>query len=183
MIKRLLILSAISGVLSYLSVSMPHFLASRFDVSDDFLFFLPGVLFAVFILMPLASNSRHVVLRWVGLLLFSVGAWYFAASIGIQVLPLVNQTPLLSCGISGSIGVLILALASRYLVPVRFGASSVAAACLAGFLGGCIIGMAVMQPRASLTGDSLYFIGFLFWHSSVALTLFGRLKRPAGVGK
>lgn len=173
---RLLILSFISGALSYLSVSLPHFLASRFDISDDMLFFLPGVLFGIFILVPLVKKTNYRALRWFGLLIFSVGAWYVAVSIGIQILPLVKQTPILSCGISGSIGVLLLATTSRYLVPVKFNVSSILTALLVGFLGGCIIGMAVKQPRASLASESLYFIGFLFWHCSVAASLFGRLR-------
>jgi hypothetical protein len=170
---KLLILSCVSGVLSYLSVSLPHFLSSR---SDDVLFFLPGVLFAVFILAPLVKDTNYIALRWLGLLIFSVGAWYTAVSSGIQVLPLVKQTPILSCGISGSIGVLLLAAGSRYLVPWKFDASSIFIAVLVGFLGGSIIGMAVRQPRASLASESLYFIGFLFWHCSVALSLFRRPK-------
>ncbi len=171
---RLLILACVSGMLSYLSVSLPHFLASRFALSDDVLFFLPGVLFAVFILVPLVKNSNYIALRRLGLLIFSLGAWYIAVSSGIQVLPLVKQTPILSVGISGSIGVLLLAAGSRYLVPWKFKASSILIAVLVGFLGGSIIGMAVRQPRASLASESLYFIGFLFWHCSVALSLFGR---------
>ena len=71
---------------------------------------------------------------------------------------------------------LLLAAASRYLVPVKFKASSILTAVIVGFIGGCIIGMAVKQPRASLASESFYFIGFLFWHCSVAVSLFGRLQ-------
>jgi hypothetical protein len=171
---RLLIMSCISGVLSYLSVSLPHFLAPLFDISDDALFLLPGVIFGILVLVPLVKKTHYRALRWLGLLIFSIGAWFVAVSIGIQVLPLVKQTPILSCGISGSIGVLILAAASRYLVPFNFYVSSILIALFVGFLGGSIIGMAFSQPRASLASESLYFIGFLFWHCGVAVSLFGR---------
>jgi hypothetical protein len=87
---------------------------------------------------------------------------------------LVKQTPILSCGISGSIGALLLAAASRYLVPFKFYISSILIALFVGFLGGSIIGMAFSLPRASLASESLYFIGFLFWHCGVAVSLFGR---------
>ena len=173
---RLVILSFISGLLSYLSVSLPHFLGSRFDISDDMLFFLPGVLFALFILAPLVKKTNYRVLRWFGLLIFSLVAWYVAVTIGFQVLPLVKQTPVLSCGIGGSIGVLLLAAARRYLVPLKFKASTILTAVIVGFFGGCIIGMAIKQPRASLASEFFYLIGFLFWHSSVAMALFGRLE-------
>ncbi len=71
---------------------------------------------------------------------------------------------------------LLLAAASRFLVPVKFKASSILTAVIVGFIGGCIIGMAIKQPRASLASESFYFIGFLFWHCSVAVSLFGRLQ-------
>lgn len=171
---RLAILAFISGVLSYLSVSLPHFLAPWFDISDDALFLLPGVIFGIFVLVPLVKKSTARVLRWIGLLVFSIGAWFVAVSIGIQLLPLVKQAPILSCGISGSIGALLLAAASRHLVPFNFYMSSILMALFVGFLGGGIIGMAFSQPRASPVGESLYFIGFLFWHCGVAVSLFGR---------
>ena len=171
---RLLILSCISGVLSYLSVSLPHFLASWFDISDDALFLLPGMIFGILVLVPLVKKSNYRVLRWLALLIFSIGAWFMAVSIGIQVLPLVKQTPILSCGISGSIGVLLLAAASRYLVPFNFYVSSILIALIVGFLGGSIIGLAFSLPRASLASEFLYFIGFLSWHCGVAVSLFGR---------
>jgi hypothetical protein len=173
---RLLILSLTSGFLSYLSVSLPRYLSSRYNVSDDALFFLPGVLFGLFILIPLVPKTPSRAIRWLALMIFSVAAWTIAVSIGFKVLPLVNQTSVISCGISGSAGVIILALASRYLIPAKFTSASVIMALAAGFFGGCIIGMAINQPRASLTGEVLYFTGFLFWHSSVAVTLFW--KRP-----
>ena len=131
---RLLVLACISGTLSYLSISLPHFLAFKFSLSDDVLFFLPGVLFGLFILVPLVKTTNCRALRWLGLLIFSVGAWYAAVATGIQVLPLVKQAPIVSCGISGSIGVLLLAAGSRYLVPWKFQPSSIAAAALVGFL-------------------------------------------------
>ena len=171
---RLLILSCISGVMSYLSVSLPHFLSLWFDISDDAFFLLPGVIFSTFVLAPLVKKSYYRALRWLGLLIFSIGAWFVAVSIGMQVLPLVKQTPILSCGISGSLGVLLLAAASRYLVPFNFHISSILIALFVGFLGGSIIGMALSQPRASLSSESLYFIGFLFWHGGVAVSLFGK---------
>ena len=170
---RLLILSCISGVLSYLSVSLPHFLAPWFDISDDALFILPGVIFGVLVLVPLVKKSNYVALRWFGLLVFSIGAWFVAVSIGIQFLPLVKQTSILSCGISGSIGVLLLAAASRYIIPFNFYISSILISLIVGFLGGSIIGLAFSQPRASLAGEFFYFIGFLFWHCGVAVSLFG----------
>lgn len=180
---RLFIMSCISGILSYFSVSLPHLLSPRFDMSDDAFFFLPGVIFGTFVLVPLVKNTNYIILRRFGLLLFSVIAWYVAVSIGIQVIPMVKQTPILACGISGSIGVLMLAAASRYLVPLKFNISSIMIALLAGFLGGCIIGMAVKQPRASLTSDSLYFLGFLFWHCSVAVSLFWRTQTTQKTSK
>ena len=133
------------------------------------------MLFGAFVLLPLVKNIKYSVLRRFGLLAFSVAAWYVAVSVGIQVLPLVKQAPVLSCGISGCVGVLLLATASRYLIPLKFDKSSIILALLAGFLEGCIIGMAVSLPRASLAGESLYFTGFLFWHSGVAMALFGGL--------
>ena len=107
---------------------------------------------------------------------FSVCAWYVAVSVGIQVLPTVQSAPILSCGISGSIGVLLLALASRILIPWRFDLASLLMALVVGFLGGCIFGLAVRVPRASLAGEALYLAGFLFWQPSVAISLFGRPK-------
>ena len=171
---RLLILACVSGALSYLSVSLPHLLASHFALSDDVLFFLPGVLFGLFVLVPLVKDINYRALRRFGLLILSVGAWYAAVSTGIQVLPLVKQTPIASCGISGSVGVLLLALGSRYLVPWKFEPSSIFIAAFVGFLGGAIIGMALRQPRASLSSEFFYLLGFLFWHCSVAWSLFGK---------
>ena len=99
---RLLILSCISGVLSYLSVSLPHFLASWFDISDDALFLLPGVIFGILVLLPLVKKTNYRALRWFGLLIFSIGAWFVAVSIGIQVLPLSLETSNETKSASGS---------------------------------------------------------------------------------
>lgn len=173
---RLLMLSLTSGFLSYLSVSLPRHLSSSYHISDDALFFFPGVFFGLFILIPQVPKTTYMALRWLALMVFSIAAWTIAVSIGFQALPLVNQTTVVSVGISGSAGVIILVLGSRYIIPVKFKYSSIVMALLAGFVGGCLIGMAINQPRASLSGETLYFIGFLFWHCSIALTLFGRRR-------
>jgi hypothetical protein len=55
-------------------------------------------------------------------------------------------------------------------------------ALLVGFLGGCVFGLAVRLPRASLAGEALYLAGFLFWQSSVALSLY-RKPKPSFVEK
>ena len=120
------------------------------------------------------KDGNHRALRCVGLLIFSIGAWYVAVTVGFQVLPLVHQLTILSCGISGSIGVLLLTAASRYLVPLHLNASSFLTALLVGFIGGGVIGMALVQPRTSVASEFLYFVGFLFWHCGVASALFGR---------
>jgi hypothetical protein len=169
---KLFILSFISGLLSYFSVSLPRFFDSQFGLSDDALFYLPGILFAVFILIPLIKTPHLRILRSVTLLALSIAAWYVAASIGIQVLPFFKKTAFLSIGISGSIGVLCLAIASKYLIPIRVKSSSLIIALWVGFLGGCILGLAIVQPRASLGGELLYLVGFIFWHCGVAFSLF-----------
>jgi hypothetical protein len=116
MVKDMHILkrSPISGFLSYLSVSLPRFLADRYAVSDDLLFLFPGLLFGIFILLPLARPFAHRGIRRAALIIGSVAAWYVAVSIGIQVLPAAVQ----SCGFSGCIGVVILAATSRTIIPV-----------------------------------------------------------------
>jgi len=90
----------------------------------------------------------------------------------IQLLPFLKKTAIISIGISGSIGVLCLAIASKFLIPMRLKLSSLIIALLVGFLGGCILGLAIVQPRASLGGELLYLIGFIFWHCGVAFSLF-----------
>ncbi len=171
---RLFILSFISGLLSYLSVSLPHLLSAWFNLSDDAFFILPGLFFGMLVLAPRVNNAKFRALRRVGLLIFSLGAWYVAVTVGFQVLPWVHQLAMLSCGISGSIGVLLLIAASRYLVPLNLSVSSLLIALLVGFIGGGIIGMALVQPRTSLSSELLYFFGFLFWHCGVAWALLGR---------
>jgi hypothetical protein len=170
---RLFILSFISGLLSYLSVSLPHLLSTWFNLSDDAFFILPGLFFGVFVLAPrVKKKANYRALRCVGLLIFSIGAWYVAVTVGFQVLPLVHQLAMLSCGISGSIGVVLLIAASRYLVPLNFSISSILIALLLGFIGGGIIGMALVQPQTSVASEIFYFVGFLFWHCGVAAALF-----------
>ena len=157
-------------------------LADRYAVSDDLLFLFPGLLFGVFILLPLARPSAHRGIRRVALIIGSVAAWYAAVSIGIQVLRVAAQSPVLSCGFSGCIGVAILAATSRYIIPVPIDPVSALNALLVAFLGGCVIGLAVAQPRASLVGEGLYLIGFVFWQTSVAFVLFRKAEalRKAG---
>ena len=171
---RILSLSLISGFLSYMSVSLPRMLSHLYEISDDVLFLFPGLLFGLFILLPLAKDSPHRGLRWIGLMAGSVTAWYIAVSIGIQVLPISDQATIISCGVSGGVGVLILAITSRYLVPIHLKPASVLSALLTGLFCGGLIGMAVAQPRGSLAGEFLYLIGFLFWQTSVAIFLFRR---------
>jgi len=187
---KLLILSSISGLLSYLSVALPHLLSLQFSVSDDTLFIFPGVLFGLFILVPLVEDRKHRLMRRISVLLLSIVAWYVAVSLGLKALPLIKQSPVLSCAVSGVIGVLLLAVASRYLIPVKIRPASIVNAACAGFLGGCIIGLAYQLPRASMASEAFYFLGFLSWHCSVALTLFsdsrvektGRILRMRSMG-
>lgn len=173
---RFFVLSCISGLLSYLSVALPHFLTEWVDLPDDAFFLLPGLFFGLFVLIPRVKNTNYRALRYAGLLVFSIGAWYAAVAVGFQVLPLVDQLALLSCGISGCIGVLLLAATSRYLIPLHLNTSSFLIALFVGFIGGSVIGMALMQPRASLAGEALYFVGFLSWHCGVATSLFYRAR-------
>ena len=176
---RVLILSCISGLLSYLSVSIPHLLSTWFAISEDAFFIFPGLFFGVFILAPRVKSGNHRALRCAGLLILSVGAWYVAVIIGFQVLPLVHRLALLSCGISGIVGVLLLMVASRYLVPLHLNISSILAVIFVGFIGGVIIGMALMHPKASLASEFFYFLGFLLWHCGVGVALFG-MDRTGG---
>ena len=169
---KLFILSLISGLLSYFSVSLPRFFHSQLGLSDDALFFLPGVLFGVFILIPLIKTPHFRILRSFALLILSIAAWYVAVSIGFQVLPVFKKIAIMPIGISGSMGVLCLAIASKFLIPIRLKLSSLVIALGVGFLGGCILGLAVLQPRASLEGELLYLVGFIFWHCGVAFSLF-----------
>lgn len=171
---RLLLLSCLSGVFSYISVALPHMLSDWHDISDDRFFYLPGVLFAVFVLLPLARESNRPLLRWIGLMAVSVTAWFIAVSVGFQVLPLANQATVLACGVSGSVGAAILSVGSRYLVPVDVTVKALLRTVIAGFLGGCIIGLAITQPRASLYSECLYFAGFIIWQSSIAMSIFYR---------
>ena len=177
---RIFILSIISGILSYLAVSLPRFLDHRLHLSEDVLFLFPGLLFGVFILMPLVKQTPHRFIRRVSLVLFSIAAWYVAVSVGFQALPWAKQSPVLSCGLSGSAGALILAAASRYIVPIQIDLASVLTALLVAFLGGCVIGLAVAQTRASAAGESLYLFGFVLWQASVAISLFRRATAHGG---
>jgi len=174
---RVFLLAVFSGFLSYLSVSFPRFVSTGRSVSDDDLFILPGVLFCLFILLPQVQKTRYRVMRWIGLMVFSVAAWYAAVMVGFKVLPLALQSSVLSCGVSGSVGAIVLAMAGRYLVPLEINLSSLLKGVLAGFLGGCIFGLAIVQPRASLAGEVLYLTGFLFWQSSVAMSMFQGQKQ------
>ena len=177
---KMIMFSLISGTLSYLSVSLPHFLDHRLAISDDVLFLFPGLLFGVFILMPLVKPTPHRLIRRIGLVLLSVAAWYVAVSIGFQVLPWAKQSPVLSCGVSGSAGVLILAVASRTIAAVPIDFASLLTALGVAFLGGCLIGLAVAQPRASVVGESLYLFGFVFWQTGVAISLFRKTTANGG---
>jgi hypothetical protein len=176
---RLFILSCISGLLSYLSVSLPHLLSNWMTVSDDAFFVFPGLFFGLFILAPRVKKGNHRTLRRAGVLIFSVGAWLVAVAIGLQVLPWVHRLAMLSCGISGIIGVLLLMAASRYLVPLHLDIATIVTVIVVGFIGGIIIGMALVQPRTSVASEFLYFFGFLMWHCGVGAALFGRDRTTA----
>jgi hypothetical protein len=175
-----LIFSAcLSGVLAYLSVSLPHLLSDRFDLSDDALFLLPGVIFGAVVLVPRVKGSGGRIFRWLGIMLISILSWLTAVSVGFQVLPLANQASVLACAVSGGIGALILAMGSRHLIPTAAGLKSFLAAVIAGVCGGGIIGSALAQPRASVLAESLYLAGFIFWHCGVAVSIFhGGAARP-----
>ena len=169
---QMLYRSLISGFLSYLSVSLPRVLPERYAISDDVLFLFPGLLFGVFILVPLKMYAPPSGIRRAIVLVCSATAWYIAVAIGLQALPLAAQSPAIACGLSGSVGVAILAGTSRLIVPVHIPFRAVLIALLVGFLGGGLIGLAVAQPRASLSGEGLYLLGFIFWQTSVAHALF-----------
>jgi hypothetical protein len=174
--------SIISGILSYGAIALPRLLAGRYAVSDDVFFLFPGLLFAVFILLPLPGYAAHGVIRRTCLLICSVAAWYVAVSIGIQFLPMARQSTVWTCGVSGGVGVSILAMASRTLIPIHIGGRSFLTALGVAFFGGCLIGLAVIQPRTSLAGEGLYLIGFVFWQTGVAMSLFRKAAAPKEPG-
>jgi hypothetical protein len=148
-------------------------MSTWFTISDDAFFIFPGLFFGVFILAPHVKKGSYLTLRRACLLIFSVVAWVVAVMIGFQVLPLVGRLTMLSCAISGIIGVLLLMAASRYLVPLHLNLASFLVVIAAGFIGGAVIGLALVQPKASLASEFLYFLGFMLWHCGVGLALFG----------
>jgi len=168
-LRRLLLLSLVSALLSYLAI---RFQSAGWPKPLGFiLFYSPGLFFGVLVFAPMASEGSGVWWRRIRLVIASVLIWHIALRVAIGSWPN-SKLGILSCSSAGVLGALMICLACRFIIPQRLSLIQIMMASLAGVVGGAAIGSVFEVWAASRIGAVGFVGGFIIWQMGVAFSLF-----------
>ena len=155
----------VSGVLSYVAVvPLARALDGPAPVVAELISYSPGVIFALFVLAPMARRHRAPRRRALLLVALSVVAYYLAANTAAWLSD--GSAYTMACGISGGLGAMLVAGAIRGALGCGPRAHELVGAMLFGVFGGVLFGCALEFPRP----DARFLLaGYVFWHSGVAV--------------
>jgi len=169
-LRRLLVLSFASALLSYLGILYQSAVWPR--ALNYLLFYSPGLLFGALVLAPMAIEGSGVWWRRIRLIVVSVLIWHIALRVAISSWP--NKlVGIVSYTSAGLLGALLICVACRFIIPRKFSLMQVMMASLAGTVGGASIGTGGDVWAASWLGDKGFVSGFFIWQMGVAFALFG----------
>jgi len=168
-LRRLLVLSFVSALLSHFairfqSVAWPQPLGL-------ILFYSPGLLFGVLVLVPMGGEGSGVWWRRIRLVISSVLIWHIALRVAINSWPY-TKLGILSCSSAGVLGALMICVACRYIIPQRFSLVQIVMASIAGVVGGAATGSVFEVWAVSRIGAVGSVGGFIIWQMGVAFALF-----------
>ncbi len=168
-LRRLLLLSLASGLLSYLGV---RFQSAGWPKPLGLIFFYsPGVFFGTLVLASRVSEDSGVWWRRIRLVIASVLIWHIALRIAVDSWP--NKlVGIVSCTSAGLLGALMICLACRFIIPQRFSLMQIMMASLAGVVGGASIGTVAENWLPSWLSAFGFVGGFFIWQMGVAFALF-----------
>jgi len=168
-LRRLLLLSFISALLSYLGIRIEALRLSE-ALTIVFLEYSPGVFFGALVLASRVSGDSGVWWRRVRLMIVSVLIYYVAYHIAVN--PPKHSVGIVSCSSAGLLGALMIWVACRYIIPQRLSFTQIVMASLAGVVGGAFIGMINEDWLPNWLGHLGFASGFFIWQMGVAFALF-----------
>lgn len=168
-LRRLLLLSLASGLLSYLGFRVG--LASLPEPLSLIFYFSPGLCFGALVLAPVASEGNGVPTRRLGLVISSALIWYIALQVAVEAWPN-NLVGIVSGTSAGVLGALLICMASQSIIPQKLSPRQIMLASLAGVVGGAAIGTVAEDWVPNWLGHLGYFSGFIVWQMGVAFALF-----------
>ena len=168
-LRRLLVLSFISALLSYLAI---RFVGAGWPKPLGLiLFYSPGIIFGALVLASRVSEGSGVWWRRIRLVIASVLIWHIALRVAVSSWPY-SKLGILSCSLAGVLGALMIYVACRFIIPQKSSHMQIVMASLAGVVGGAAIGSVFEVWAASRVGAVGYVGGFIIWQMGVAFALF-----------
>lgn len=161
--SRILLMATLSGLLSYvllwLAGSMPDWLT----VPSDVFRYAPGFVFGALVL----QTGSHGALRRITIILACGLIWYLMYRLAGSLVADFDKPTLLACGIAGGLGAWLVSIVVRLLKPRRLSLLAMLMAFVAGTLGGCLIGQAVLDPELAFVAQLQMIAGFIVWQFGV----------------
>ncbi len=160
--------AVLSGILSYLAVSpVPVLLPELPMLVDELLFYSPGALFGLFVLVPVAWNEPRRLVRAPLLVLASTLAYFAATQVALTISD--ESSLIAACAIAGMLGAVLVAFATHAITGRRFSSPELTRTMVLGASGGMLIGCGMhFEEMAGL----FLFGGFVAWHWGVSVGLF-----------
>jgi hypothetical protein len=160
--------AVISGVLSYAGTWLLDLIPGGANVFRDSGVYLPGVMFGLFVLSPLAATKPRAAAATV----LSTLAYFVSVKWAMHLSVDLHMQEMLACGLAGLLGAVLVIAVARAGLPRAVPGPRMARALGLGFATGLIFGV---KGTLSLPGSmeaALMLLGFVAWQTAVALSLF-----------
>lgn len=165
--SRVFLFATFSGLLSYVLLMLAGSMPEWLTLPPELFRYAPGFLFGALVL----QTGSHGVARRVSIILACGLIWTLSYRLAGSLVVDFSQSPLLACGLAGGVGAWLASLTVRLLKPRRLSLLAMLMAFVAGTLGGCLIGQAVLDPELTLSAQAMLVTGFVLWQLGVGGTL------------
>jgi len=161
--KRVLLSATLSGFLCYGLLMLAGEPPAWLPVHGDVLRALPGLIFGLLVLQieTRGFGRRIAVIMACGLI------WYAAFKLAGFMVADQQKSTLLACGVAGGLAAWLVSLVVRLIKPRRLSLLAMLMAFVAGTLGGCLIGEALLESDLMPWTHALLIAGFIVWQAGV----------------
>lgn len=161
--RRVMLMAAISGLLSYGLLSLAGDMPAWLLLPSDLFRYAPGFVFGALVLQMGTQGLG----RCVAIVLACGLIWYVTFKFAGHLVMEYDQSTLLACGVAGGLGAWLVSLLVRLLKPRRLSLLAMLMAFVAGTFGGCLIGQALLQSELTAFAHFLLMAGFVAWQMGV----------------
>lgn len=170
--RRLLLLAAVSGVLSYFGTTLLDAFPDWIRVSRDSGTWLPGLFFGALVMAPhVAAGPKHT-LRQIACIALSALIYFGAVKLAMYQALVLRFNEIPACALSGVLGAVAVAATTLRLMPLRLSFTEWTSAPAWGAFGGAILGSSGELRLPDLVETSLLVLGFVVWQAGVGYALF-----------